>query len=60
MVGTSTNDRGEQITWSMLDVVDVAPALDDRLDTDAELYSRHFRNIEAYRAFEPLLSGEEL
>lgn len=58
-----TNDRNERITWSLLEIVDVAPALDDRLDDldDAvELYSRHFRDVAAYRSFDPRLSGEEL
>lgn len=58
--GTHTNDRGERISWSLLHIVDVAPALQDMFDDDAELYSRHFRDVAAYRAFEPLLSGRQL
>jgi hypothetical protein len=54
------NDRGEQITWTLLEVVDVAPALEDKFDDDAELYSRHFRDVAAYRSFDPKLDGEEL
>ncbi|CAM5449859.1 hypothetical protein GCM10010329_34460 [Streptomyces spiroverticillatus] len=54
------NDRGERITWKLLRVVDVSEVLDGSLGDGADLYSRHFRNYEAYRAFEPLLSGESL
>lgn len=58
--GSHTNDRGERISWTLLHVVDAAAALQDDLDDDAELYSRHFRDLAAYRAFEPLLAGRRL
>jgi hypothetical protein len=46
------NDRGETITWAFLRIVDVAPVLYEDLSVDTELYSRHFRDIEAYDRFD--------
>jgi hypothetical protein len=41
--------------------VDVVAALYEDLDEDAvDLYTRHFRDLDSYRAFEPLLGGEPL
>ncbi|MFJ2738770.1 DUF4288 domain-containing protein [Streptomyces sp. NPDC087440] len=54
------NERGERITWKLLHVVDVSEVLDTTLRDGADLYSRHFKNYEAYRAFEPLLPGDPL
>ncbi len=54
------NNVGETITDRLLHVVDVAPGLNEDLTTTADLYSRHFRDITAYRQFEPLLDGEPL
>ncbi|MBW0103666.1 DUF4288 domain-containing protein [Pseudonocardia sp. KRD291] len=54
------NHSGETITDRLLHVVDVAPALSDDLTSPADLYSRFFRDIAAYRRFEPLLDGEPL
>lgn len=54
------NHAGETITDRLLHVVDVAPGLNDDLTTAADLYSRHFRDITAYRQFEPQLGGESL
>ncbi|MDL4774990.1 MULTISPECIES: DUF4288 domain-containing protein [Thermomonosporaceae] len=54
------NEAGETIKWTLRHVVDVAEVLDDDLSQDTDLYSRHFRDISAYEAFEPLLSGWEL
>ncbi|HEY2764658.1 MAG TPA: DUF4288 domain-containing protein [Pseudonocardiaceae bacterium] len=54
------NAEGETITWRLKHVIDVNPALDADLSRDADLYSRHFRNYDAYQRFEPLLSGEQL
>jgi hypothetical protein len=51
------NEQGETITWSLKHLIDVS-AISDPLDDGAEIYTRHFRNYEAYRAFEPMLSGE--
>jgi hypothetical protein len=50
------NDKGETIAWSLKHVVDVTEALYDELGDETTLYSRHFRDYEAYRQFEPLLS----
>jgi Domain of unknown function (DUF4288) len=52
------NENRETIRWSLKQVIDVNSVLDDELDDGSELYARHFRNYEAYCAFEPLLSGE--
>lgn len=52
------NENQETIRWSLKQVIDVNSVLDDELDDGSELYARHFRNYEAYCAFEPLLSGE--
>ncbi|MBD2596421.1 DUF4288 domain-containing protein [Nostoc spongiaeforme FACHB-130] len=57
------NENGETITWSLQQVVDVNLVLDDDFDSSedgVDLYTRHFRNYEAYQSFEPLLSNEEL
>ncbi|WP_158501711.1 DUF4288 domain-containing protein [Vitiosangium sp. GDMCC 1.1324] len=49
--------EGKTIRWSLKHMVDVSPALDDNLKDGSELYARHFKNYDAYRAFEPLLGG---
>jgi hypothetical protein len=46
------NEMGETINWSLQEIVDVNPVLDDSLDDGADLYVRHFRNYDAYREFE--------
>lgn len=51
------NAEGQTIHWKLKRVVDVSRVLSDVLDDGAELYSRHFKNYEAYHAFEPLLGG---
>ena len=45
------NEMGETITWSLKHLVDVSEVT-DRIDDKAEIYTRHFYNYEAYRAFE--------
>ncbi|MEH1842760.1 MAG: DUF4288 domain-containing protein [Nostoc sp.] len=58
-----TNENGETITWSFEQVVDMNSVLHDNFDSSEEivdLYTRHFRNYEAYQSFEPLLSQEQL
>jgi hypothetical protein len=57
---TFENEAGESITWSLKHVLDVNQVLYDVNTDGAEIYARHFRNYEAYRAFEPLLSGVDL
>ena len=54
------NGAGERITERFHQLVDVAPLLDDDLTVTSDLYSRHFRDIDAYRRFDPLLDGESL
>ncbi|MEH2408661.1 DUF4288 domain-containing protein [Nostoc sp.] len=57
-----TNENEETITWSLQQVVDVNSVLDDNFDSAediVDLYTRHFRNYEAYQSFEPLLSKEQ-
>ncbi|MBD2194755.1 MULTISPECIES: DUF4288 domain-containing protein [Calothrix] len=57
-----TNENGETITWTLQQVVDVNSVLYDDFDSSedvVDLYTRHFRNYEAYRSFEPLLSQEQ-
>ena len=57
---TFNNEVGDSITWKLKHIVDVNQVLYD-VDLDgAEIYARHFRNYQAYKEFEPLLSGEEL
>lgn len=51
------NAAGNTITWRLKHVIDVNPALEDDTSVDADLYSRHFRDYDAYRKFEPYLSG---
>ncbi|MEH2458346.1 DUF4288 domain-containing protein [Nostoc sp.] len=56
------NENEETITWSLQQVVDVNSVLDDNFDSAEDivnLYTRHFRNYEAYHSFEPLLSKEQ-
>ncbi len=52
------NENREMISWSLKQVIDVTPVLAEKFDDGSELYSRYFRDYNAYRAFEPLLSGE--
>ncbi|MFI6003377.1 DUF4288 domain-containing protein [Streptomyces sp. NPDC051366] len=54
------NEKGELITWTFRQLVDVAEVPEDPLGDGAEIYTRHFRDFAAYTAFEPLLSGEDL
>lgn len=55
-----SNQVGEEIRDRLLEVVDVAPALDGNNTSPADLYSRHFRDVTSYRRFEPVLDGEPL
>ncbi|UGQ12972.1 DUF4288 domain-containing protein [Yinghuangia sp. ASG 101] len=57
---TYRNAAGEPVTWSLKHVVDVAEVPAPGLGDGADLYARHFRDYAAYRAFEPLLSGDGL
>lgn len=51
------NEYGERIRWRRKHVIDVAPVLYEDLEDGTEIYSRHFHDYEAYRAFEPLLGA---
>jgi hypothetical protein len=58
-----TNEDGETITWSLQQLVDVNSVLYDDFDASedgVDLYTRHFRNYQAYQSFETVLSNEEL
>lgn len=49
---TYDNADGESVTVSFIETVEVHNALYDDLSGDAvDLYSRHFRDIDAYRKF---------
>lgn len=48
------NEQGQQITWALHQIIDICPALEDDIGDIAEIYSRHFNNIDAYKAFEVL------
>ncbi len=52
------NEFGETITWVEKQIVDVSPVLTDTIDDGSELYTRHFRDYQAYSAFEPMLAGD--
>jgi hypothetical protein len=46
------NAEGQEISWSLYNIVDINPMLEDSFDEVTEIYARHFRDIEAYRKFE--------
>jgi hypothetical protein len=48
--GSFENEYGETITWSLKRLVDISE-IADKIDDGAEIYTRHFRDYEAYRAF---------
>jgi hypothetical protein len=56
---TYKNEQQEDIRWLLKQIIDINPVLTDNIDFEdgSELYARHFRNYQAYTAFEPLLSG---
>jgi hypothetical protein len=53
------NDRQETVTWRLKAIVDVKEAEDTDLGSDADLYTRHFRDWAAYERVEPLLARED-
>ena len=57
---TYKNQYGETLTVTFKTLVDVQQVLDSDFRDGSLLYARHFRDYEAYEAFEPLLKGEEL
>ncbi|MFG2445247.1 DUF4288 domain-containing protein [Nocardia fluminea] len=58
--GSHQNVHGETITLSFKCIVDVSPTVDADLTGGGDLYSRHFRNYEAYRRMDALLDGDPL
>ncbi|MGW1676516.1 DUF4288 domain-containing protein [Saccharopolyspora sp. NPDC002376] len=52
------NENHEQITWKLKQVVEVKPVEDATFDDGTEIYSRFFRNYQAYSSFEPLTEEE--
>lgn len=48
------NENHELVTWKLKQIVEVKPLEDATFDDGSELYSRFFRNYDAYRSFEPL------
>ncbi len=56
---TSYEDEHHQpITWKLKDVVDVRPVEDATFDDGTELYSRFFRDYQAYRSIGAELDEE--
>ncbi len=53
------NEFGETITWVVKHIIDVSPVLTDTIEDGSELYARHFRDYQAYSAFEPMLSEDD-
>lgn len=54
---TFANEFGETIVWSLERVVDVTQA-PDTLGDGVEIYTRHFRDYNAYLAFETMTPQE--
>ncbi|MFI7117505.1 DUF4288 domain-containing protein [Amycolatopsis sp. NPDC049868] len=54
------NRDGDTITWKLKHVIDVAEVADSPPGDRAEIYTRHFRNYQAYEMFESLLGKTEL
>jgi hypothetical protein len=57
---TFKNEAGETVTWTLKKIVDVNHLLHDSIADGVEIYSRHFRDYQAYSEFESFLSGQEL
>lgn len=58
---TSYEDEKHQlVSWKLKQVVEVKQIEDATFDDGSELYSRFFRNHEAYRSLEPLSGDEEI
>lgn len=51
---TFMNQAGQNISWDLLQIIDISPMLEDRIGEVTEVYGRHFQNIDAYNAFEIL------
>ncbi|WP_328393463.1 DUF4288 domain-containing protein [Nocardia sp. NBC_00416] len=55
--GTYKNEAGYNVTVTPTAVVDVVAALIDDLSEGGDLYSRHFRDFEAYSKWETMLDN---
>lgn len=53
------NEDEENVEVSLKRVLDVSE-ITDNLGETADIYTRHFRNYDAYQSFEPLLGGTPL
>jgi aconitase B len=53
--GTHKNETGDDITLTPRAVIDVSAALTDDLSAGGDLYSRHFRDFDAYSKWETML-----
>ncbi|MFR9752770.1 DUF4288 domain-containing protein [Nocardia sp. 004] len=54
---TYKNEAGYNVTVTPTAVIDIVAALIDDLSEGGDLYSRHFRDFEAYSKWEPMLNG---
>ncbi|MGI8310131.1 DUF4288 domain-containing protein [Saccharopolyspora hattusasensis] len=52
------NENHELITWKLKQIIEVKPLEDATFDDGTELYSRFFRNYQAYSSSEPLTEEE--
>lgn len=51
------NEAGEQITWSLIKIVDRAEVLEETPEENVrELYARHFKDFDAYKKMESLIN----
>lgn len=57
LVQSYLNGQGETVSWKLVEIVDVALVGETELQHGSELYTRHFRDFDAYKKFEPALDG---
>lgn len=57
LVHSYSNQQGQTVSWRLLEIVDVAAIGETELRHGSELYTRHFRDFNAYKKFEPALEG---
>jgi hypothetical protein len=55
---TYQNEYHETITWVLKHLIDVSE-ISDEIGDGAEIYTRHFRDYQAYYAFETLLPDQD-
>ncbi|WP_024805576.1 DUF4288 domain-containing protein [Nocardia sp. BMG51109] len=56
---TYRNETGESISLSVKSIVDVSAALTEDVPAGGALYTRYFRDFDAYQRLEPLLGDTE-